>query len=141
MFLVHINYLAIFLCGVLSMVIGFLWYGPLFGKEWMRLVGMTDKKMEEAKKGMQMTYAISFLSSLVMAWILAHFIWYAAPGNVTLAIGLKTAFWGWVGLVATTHASRYLFNPDQKPWKLYFLEMGYYLVTILGMAVVIVVLR
>jgi len=28
----HINIWAILACGVASLVIGFIWYGPLFGK-------------------------------------------------------------------------------------------------------------
>lgn len=140
MFLVHVNYLAILLCGILSMVVGFLWYGPLFGKEWMKLSGMTDKVKEEAKKNMGQTYGIMFVLSLVMAWILAHFIWYAAPASATLMIGVKTAFWGWLGLVVPTSASKYLFNPEKKPWKLFYLDAGYYLVTLVGMGVIIVVM-
>lgn len=140
MFLVPINYVAILLCGVLSMIIGYLWYGSIFGKEWMKLVGMTDKKQEEAKKEMAKTYGIMFISSLVMAWILAHFIWYAAPGSATLVIGLKTAFWAWLGFVATYAFSKHLFSVDKKPLTLLYIDSGYYLVTLLGMAAVIVLL-
>lgn len=133
MFLVPINYLAIILCAVASMVIGFLWYGPIFGKQWMKLVGMTKEKMEAAKGGMPKTYGVMFVSSLVMAYALAHFIWYAAPGSVTLLIGVKTALWGWVGFVATTTLSRFLFSPEKKPMTLYYIDTGYYLVTLVVM--------
>ncbi len=67
MFLVPINYLAILLCGVASMVLGYLWYGPLFGKPWMKMVGMTKEKMAAAKDSMPKTYGIMFVSSLFMA--------------------------------------------------------------------------
>lgn len=39
--MVPVNYLAILVAAVLSMVLGFLWYGPLFGKEWTKLMGVT----------------------------------------------------------------------------------------------------
>jgi hypothetical protein len=46
----NINYWAVLVCGVLSMVIGFVWYGPLFGKKWMEIVGATFKDIEERKR-------------------------------------------------------------------------------------------
>lgn len=104
----------------------------------MRLVGMTEKKMEAAKQGIAKSYVISFLTALVMAYVLAHFIWYAAPGSATLTIGLKTGIWAWLGFVATSGMSSYLFNSDKKPWELYLLETGYYLVLLLGMSVILV---
>lgn len=142
-FQVPVNYLAILLCGVVAMVVGFVWYGPLFGKPWMKMIGLTDKKMEEMKKmgGMGKTYGLSFLSSLVMAWFLAHVIWYAAPGAVTLFIAVKTAFYMWLGFVATTGFIQYLYAITPKPYKLYLLETGYHLATLLVMSVVIFFVR
>lgn len=31
--------LAVVLAAVVSMIVGWLWYGPLFGKQWMALMG------------------------------------------------------------------------------------------------------
>lgn len=137
MFLVPINYVAIILCAGASMVIGFLWYGPIFGKQWMKLVGMTKEKMEASKSEMPKTYGVMFVSSLLMAYALAHFIWYAAPGSVTLVIGVKTALWGWVGFIATTTLSQFLFSPDKKPMTLYYIDTGYYLVTLVVMGAIL----
>ena len=36
-----INYLAVFVCGVLYWLLGSLWYGVLFGQRWMDLEGIT----------------------------------------------------------------------------------------------------
>ncbi|MBI2617713.1 DUF1761 domain-containing protein [Candidatus Gottesmanbacteria bacterium] len=137
MFLVPINYVAILLCGVAAMVVGFVWYGPLFGKEWMGLVGMTKEKMEKAKADMTKTYGLSFLSSLIMAYALAHFVWFTAPGSVDLTVGVKTALWAWVGFVATTAVSGYLYSPEKKPMKLFVIDTGYYLATLLVMGVIL----
>lgn len=139
MFLVPINYLAIIICGVAAMVIGFMWYGPLFGKEWMKLVGMTQKKMADAKDEMGMTYGLSFVSALIMAYALAHFIWFTAPGAVTPLIGIKTAIWAWVGFVATYGLTRHLYSVDKKPWTLYLIDTGYYLATLLVMGIILAV--
>ncbi|MBI3341870.1 DUF1761 domain-containing protein, partial [Candidatus Curtissbacteria bacterium] len=35
----QINYMAVVAAAVVNMVLGFLWYGPLFGKPWMKMMG------------------------------------------------------------------------------------------------------
>mgnify|MGYP001090013640 CR=1 FL=1 len=37
----RVNWIAVVLGGVFSMILGFLWYGPLFGKLWLRTIGST----------------------------------------------------------------------------------------------------
>lgn len=40
---------------IASMGVGAIWYGPLFGKQWMRLVGHTEKSIKAGvSKAMQM---------------------------------------------------------------------------------------
>jgi hypothetical protein len=121
------------------MVVGFLWYGPLFGKHWAKLVGMSKDKMLEANKSMPTTYGIMFASSLLMAYVLEHFIWYAAPGPhyLTLFIAVKTAVWAWLGFVATFALTKSLYAVDRKPWTLYLIETGYYLTTLVVMGAIL----
>ncbi len=140
-FQVPVNYFAVLLCAIASMVIGFLWYGPLFGKQWMKLVGMTAQHMAKAKKDMPQTYTIMFISSLVMAYVLFHFIWYAAPGNYTLLISVKTAIWAWLGFVATVSLTKFLFSPERKSVKLLFIETGFHLVTLIAMGIIFYLLK
>jgi len=49
------------------MLLGFLWYGPLFGKLWLRSIG---KKQEELSSNAGM-YVFAFLAALVSAYVLA----------------------------------------------------------------------
>ena len=70
---VPINYYAVLVCGISNMVLGYLWYGALFGKQWMALSGITPEKIEAAKsKGMAKGYLLSFVGALLMAFVLAH---------------------------------------------------------------------
>ncbi len=140
-FQVPVNYLAVLLCGISSMAIGFLWYGPLFGKEWMKLVGLTAEKQEKAKKSMEQNYTAMFIASLVMAWILFHFIWYAAPGSSTLFISIKVAIYAWIGFVATVSYTKFLFSPERKPVKLLFIETGYQLASLIAMGIIFFLLK
>jgi len=55
-----LNWLAIFVAAISTMVMGFLWYSPLlFAKPWMREMGCdpNDKaKIEEMRKGAAAAY-------------------------------------------------------------------------------------
>ena len=132
---IHINYLAVLACGVASMFIGFLWYGPLFGRFWMSLMGFTEKNMNEAKaKGMGKTYAIAMAMSLLTAFILAHFVsvWNAA----SLQGAFEIAFWTWLGFYVTTAVNSVLW--EGKSWKLYFLNISNQFVTLFVNALILV---
>lgn len=133
-FQVPVNYFAVLLCGIANMAIGFLWYGPIFGKQWMALVGLTPEKMAKSKKEMPKKYTLMFLTSLLTAYVLFHFIWYAAPGSYTLFIAIKTALWGWIGFVIPVNVSKFLFTPDRKPIRLLFIETGYYFAALIVMS-------
>lgn len=42
----RINHLAVLVCVIMLHVIGFLWYGPLFGEKWMAMVGLNAADAE-----------------------------------------------------------------------------------------------
>ncbi|OHD75375.1 MAG: hypothetical protein A2V99_00960 [Spirochaetes bacterium RBG_16_67_19] len=64
----QVNWIAVVLGAVFSMLLGFLWYGPLFGKLWLRSIG---KKEEELSGGGAGMYIFAFLGALVSAYVLA----------------------------------------------------------------------
>ena len=45
-----VNILAVVVVSIVSMVLGMLWYGPFFGKQWMSLMKLTKLDMEKSKK-------------------------------------------------------------------------------------------
>ncbi|OHA21318.1 MAG: hypothetical protein A2849_03215 [Candidatus Taylorbacteria bacterium RIFCSPHIGHO2_01_FULL_51_15] len=135
---IPINYLAVLVCGVASMVLGSLWYGPLFGKQWIALSGMTPEQMEQGKKkGMAKLYALSFLGSLLMAYVLAHSLIFASSYFETSGIsaGLMAGFWSWLGFVAPVTLGSVLW--DGKPWRLWILNNGYQLLLLLIMGAIL----
>jgi len=76
-----------------------------------------------------------------MAWILFHFIWYAAPGSLTLFISIKVAMYSWIGFVATVSYTKFLFSPERKPVKLLFIETGYQLASLIAMGIIFYLLK
>jgi hypothetical protein len=53
--------------------------------------------------------------------------------------GLSAGFWNWLGFVAPVTLGKVLW--EGKPWKLWFLDSGNYLLTLLGMGVILSLLR
>lgn len=130
------NYLPILAASGANMIIGFLWYGPLFGKKWMSLTGMTEKDTLEGKKTMGKTYLLTYVGAVLMAYVLSYFITYS--GATTLEQGVMVGFWAWLGFVATTGMHKYLFAVKKLPWSLYVLEQSYLLVVLVVNGVILV---
>lgn len=130
MLAVDVNYLAILVAAIVSMVTGSVWYGPLFGKTWRQLVGKTE---ESVRKGAVQAMVIAAVSALVTAYVLAYISSYAQAS--TWQEGAVVGFWVWLGFVATTllvHASF-----EDKPKNLYLLNVGSHLIEFVVMGAII----
>lgn len=91
----HINHLAVFVCALMSLVIGALWWSPiLFAKSWQQENGLTDEQL--AKANPLKNFGLSFILAYIISYNLAFFL--GAPGTDWkwgLIAGLLTGV-GWV---------------------------------------------
>jgi len=62
----QINFLIVILASLVPMGLGFLWFGPLFGKAWMAETGMTPDKAKTAN--MTKVFLLSALFNLMVAF-------------------------------------------------------------------------
>ena len=131
---IAINYWAVLVAAIVSFVVGWLWYGPLFGKMWKGLMGYTD----ESIKAMAMKPATSmfwgFVTALITAYVLAYFL--ALSGVSTVEGACTLAFWIWLGFFATVALGSVLW--EGKPIKLFILNAAHQLVALILMAVTLV---
>lgn len=129
---------AVLLATLVAIILGFLWYGPLFGKAWMATMGITPEQVAEVKaKGMpKTTYPLMILSSLVMAFVLGHVYLFGSTFTGTFGVmgGLSAAFWSWLGFVAPVLLGGVLW--EKKSWKWWLILSGYYLVSLLLQGIV-----
>ena len=121
-----INYLAVIVAAVVHFMIGGLWYGFIFANTFVGIVGQAQLDQMAADSHWSQ-YLVAFITSLVLVYILAHFVQYT--GSKTVAGGLQTAFWLWLGFVVTTQLSAVIF--EQRKLGLYLLNIGYQLVACL----------
>lgn len=122
--LLEVNYLAVLVATVVTMILGFLWYSPiLFGQAWAK---KRNVKMEEMSGGGPLTYILTALTALGGSFILA----------LLLTLGDETTWLTGLGVGALIGLSislkigmNYLFENAKLP--LYFITVGYHLVAYL----------
>lgn len=124
---VDINYWAVLVAGIASMVVGALMYGPVLGNKWMELMGKTKEEIEkEGNAGKAM--GLAFVAALVGSFVLAHFVDYL--GAETWWDGVVAAAWLWLGFVFISHVTNNLF--ESRKWGLVWIFL---LNTLITMAV------
>ena len=111
------------------MVLGFVWYGPLFGKKWMSITGADKVDMERRKemmKGVWKLYLTQFVLALFEAYVL---LWYITSlGGVSS--GVHTAFSIWTAFIIPTLAASCMWNNEsgKVSWARFLIQGGYQLV-------------
>ena len=130
----EVNYLAVIVAGVVSWILGALWYSPiLFGKAWQKELGFTD---EYLKKGnMPLIFGSSLILMIIMAFGVVPVI--KAHPEITWSHGF---FHGaMIGLLfaAASMGINYLYQ--RKSIKLFLIDASYQ-VLFLGIAGMILAL-
>lgn len=125
---ISVNYWAIIVGAVLSMVIGAIWYGPIFGKKWMEIVGVdpNDKEtLSKMQKSAMPLYFIQFLLTLFQVLVLAHLI-----ADTKLVGGLERSLWIWAAFIIPTLAGAVMWTNDSGKikWSRFLIQSGYQLI-------------
>lgn len=125
---ITVNYWAIATGAVLSMVIGAIWYGPIFGRKWAELLG-ADMSDPETKKKMQKTagplYFVQFIMTLFQVMVLAHLV-----ADTRLAGGIERSLWIWAAFVIPTLAGAVMWTNERGrlKWTRFLIQGGYQLI-------------
>ena len=129
-----VSIIAIIGSGIASMIIGYVWYGPLFGKMWAQLQGwsVADMKAKQSQ-GMAKSYSIMFVGSLVLAAVLGMFA--KTVGAITLGDGIMVGFFAWLGFAAPLLLTSVLW--EGKSYRLYALNAGYNLVQFIVLGAIV----
>lgn len=124
-----LNLWAILVCAVAAMVLGSIWYGPLFGKMWMRLCGMSDMdaatRKDMQKKAMPL-YFVQFVITLIQLFVLSYLTGSSAVD------GMLSAVWVWIGFVFPTVAATSMWTgePRRMAWTRFGIQASYQLVSL-----------
>lgn len=132
---VQINYLAVILAMVISMVVGSIWYArSVFGNAWIKLAKID---MKRDRGSVMKPIAITMVVSLLTAYTLAHVAYMSNQffHHSFLYDSLNTAFWMWFGFTAARFITHNAF--EGRPMKLTAITLGHEFVTFMLMGLVI----
>lgn len=114
----EINWIAVLAAAVSSFVLGGIWYGPLFGKKWMALVGKTEEDVAGAN--MAKIYGTVFVLNILAAVTFSFFL-----GNeLDVQTGALYGFTAGLFWVAASFGVSYLF--EDRPFGLWLINGGYH---------------
>ncbi len=131
----EINYIAVVLATLSSMIVGSIWYTPkVFGNYWMKQADITPSG--DAKDAIR-PIVVTLIVSFVTAWVLAGaaFISYSFYGGSFLVNTLLTGVILWAGFTAARFITHDQF--DKRTTGLTVLNIAHELVTISVMALII----
>jgi hypothetical protein len=125
---------SILAAAIVSILLAFAWYHPkVFGTAWMRMMAITPEQAEKGKKKMPLMTFFAFLASLVVAYVMSYFAY--AWGVFDWIGAIELGFWCWAGFAAPPLLGSVLW--EQKPFKLYLINAGFWLVAFIAMALII----
>jgi len=121
-----IKYPAVIVATLAHYIVGGLWYSPLlFGNKFIQLINWTPEHLRQVESQSHVKeLVLAFVMSLVLVYVLAHFVNYT---KATSALGgIQTAFWIWLGFVVTTQAPTVIF--EGRSFGLFAINVAYQLV-------------
>jgi hypothetical protein len=133
---VTINYLAVVVAAAVGFILGWIWYTPLFGKQWMAARGITEQQMADGQKNMMRNMLVVALGILIMAWALGLLANYTHL--VTWMQGLKLGALAWFGFALTIGMIDAVMTTGRKI-AAFYIDAGYWLVTLVIMGIILAV--
>lgn len=130
----EINYIAVVLATLSSMIVGSIWYTPkVFGNYWMKAANVTPGKASDAVVPIVVTLVVSFIT----AWVLAGAVYlsWSFYGGSFLLNAIVTGIFLWAGFTAARFVTHDAF--DRRTPGLTILNSAHELVTIVIMALII----
>lgn len=129
------NGLGILLAMTGAFVFGGVWYGPLFGKTWGRLMGMDMTKKPERKVLMR-AMGLQAFGLVLTAYCLSYSmnvwrpsVWGVGSDGPNAMYGVMAAFFTWIGFYIPLQLNKIAW--EMRPWKLFFINAGHDLINLL----------
>lgn len=130
-----LNIWAILVATLSTFVVGWLWYGPLFGKAWISATGLSEEQLQQGN--MAKIFGLAFIFELIMAFNLAMFLTGSpeAAEQMNYQMGAFYGFLTGFGWVFFALAVNSLY--EQKSWNYILINGGYWTVTFTIMGLII----
>lgn len=112
-----LNWWAILVATIAAFVLGYVWYGPVFGKAWLAALGKTEDEIQPSPTPFVVSFVAALLTCIVVAALMAGL------GMTGIANGAVLGFLTGIGFIAASMASDTAFCGWG--WKLWAIQAGY----------------
>jgi len=138
---ITLNWAAVAVGVLTSVVIGFLWWGPLFGKLWAREMHM-PADFKPTSQEMLRSMVLQIFGAVLTTYVLAHdvlvwrpSVWNAGNDKPDYVYGCCAAFFVWLGYYIPQHLGKVAW--ERKSWTLFFVNAGGSLVSLFAVAMIL----
>ena len=125
----NINWLSIVVAAISAFLIGGIWYGPVFGRAWMKEFGYTEEDIKQ--RNIPRTFGLSLLLAFFAAFMLDLFI----GATADIIYGTMAGFFAGIGWVAAFLGILYLF--EMRSAKAFVINGGYCVVSLTLMGLIL----
>jgi len=116
----NINFLAVVVSALSAFIVGWVWYGPLFGKLWMKLNGFTEEELKEGGMSMPVMMLLNYIATALAALAIAVLLsGHESSALMGVVVGLVISIF-WIG---TNRLNDVLY--ERKPFALFLINVGY----------------
>ncbi len=119
---IRLNWVAILVAAIASFLFEALWYS-VFMNEWLSGIGRTREWLMSSGMSPALQYAVAILCAVIMATVLSICI--QVSGEHSARRGILAGALVWIGFVATTWATEYIF--EVRTLKIYAVNAGFWL--------------
>jgi hypothetical protein len=130
-----LNFLAIGVASVVYFGLGSVWFGPLFSKQWLKLVGLS--LTEEDKKNALFMFAKTFLLDFLITFSTALIL--VLTKSETTSDALKVSAIIGLGFVIAPFLGNYMYA--KRSMKLFFIEGFYHVICIAIVSIILTIWR
>lgn len=112
-----VNPLALVAAVVVMQVLGFLWYGPILGKPWMRAMGKSREQIANAAVPIIISIIATTVAVIGLAWMIG------STSSPNAGIGATYGLIVSVAFVATSVVTSAAY--ESKSWTVALIYIGY----------------
>ncbi len=132
----HLNPWPLLVCTVFLWLLGAAWYSPvLFVKPWMAALGITPGAPN--KKILLVGMISSLVGDFLLVFAMDHIVYWTNASTVHW--GAFLGFLVWLGFFAAPNFPQGIY--ERRPFKLFVINNGYWLVGLLVVGIVLAVWR
>jgi uncharacterized protein DUF1761 len=129
---IRLNWVAILVAAIVSFIFEALWYS-MFMKQWLAGIGRTMEWLTSSGMSPALQYGVAILCAIIAAAVLSICI--QGSGEHSARRGVLVGALVWVGFVATSWATEYIF--EVRSLSIYAINAGFWLFDLMLMGAIV----